>query len=252
MKKFFASLSIASAICLSAQVATADLVAQTLPFSQNWSNAGLITADDNWSGVPGINGYRGDGLSAATGTNPQTLLADDAGLVLDVNADEANPNTFTTGGVSEFAIADPVVALQGSGTADAPYLLLSIDSTGFENVSIAYTLRDIDGAADNAVQPIALQYRLGNAGAFTNVPTAFVADASTGPSLAVQVTPVLAIDAAWDNVSLVQFRIMTSDAVGSDEWIGIDDITVVGTIIPEPATLSLLAFGAFALIRRKR
>src|SRR6185503_14782487 len=38
----------------------ADSTAQTLPFSQNWSNTGLITLDDNWSGVPGIVGYLGD------------------------------------------------------------------------------------------------------------------------------------------------------------------------------------------------
>jgi hypothetical protein len=40
----------------------ADGTAQTLPFSQNWSNTGLITTSDDWSGVPGIIGYRGDGL----------------------------------------------------------------------------------------------------------------------------------------------------------------------------------------------
>ena len=34
----------------------ADNVAQSLPFSQNWTNTGLITANDNWAGVPGIEG----------------------------------------------------------------------------------------------------------------------------------------------------------------------------------------------------
>jgi hypothetical protein len=33
---------------------------QPLPFSQNWTNIGMITVSDNWSGVPGICGYRGD------------------------------------------------------------------------------------------------------------------------------------------------------------------------------------------------
>jgi hypothetical protein len=50
--------------------------AQTLPFTQDWSNASLITANDNWSGVPGIVGFRGDGLTGATGTNPQTIVAE--------------------------------------------------------------------------------------------------------------------------------------------------------------------------------
>ncbi len=28
--------------------------------TQNWSNAGLITSNDDWSGVPSIVGYLGD------------------------------------------------------------------------------------------------------------------------------------------------------------------------------------------------
>ena len=50
---------------------------QSIPFSQAWTNTGLITANDDWSGVPGIVGFRGDDLTASTGTDPQTLLADD-------------------------------------------------------------------------------------------------------------------------------------------------------------------------------
>src|SRR5262245_61622726 len=47
---------------------SADLSPQTLPFSQDWTNTGLITTDGNWAGVPGIIGYRGDDLTTATGT----------------------------------------------------------------------------------------------------------------------------------------------------------------------------------------
>ena len=54
----------------------ADLVAQPVPFTQNWSNTGLITTDDDWSGVPGIIGYRGDNLTTGIGVDPQTILAD--------------------------------------------------------------------------------------------------------------------------------------------------------------------------------
>jgi hypothetical protein len=75
--------------------AYADSTAQTLPFTQDWSNSGLITANDNWSGVPGIVGFRGDGLTGATGTNPQTIVAESA--VVNVIANQTNPNTLTTG-----------------------------------------------------------------------------------------------------------------------------------------------------------
>jgi len=45
------------AIAMPMQSAQADNTAQFLPFSQNWVNTGLITTNDNWSGVPGIVGF---------------------------------------------------------------------------------------------------------------------------------------------------------------------------------------------------
>ncbi len=212
--------------------ALADNTAQSLPFSQNWSNTGLITANDDWSGVPGIEGYRGDDLTAANDVDPQTVLAfsgSPAGPVLDVNANATNPNTNTTGGVTEFHIADPVVALQGSGTADAPFILLHINTLLHQSINVTYNLRDIDGSTDNAVQQVALQFRVGNSGNFTNVLAGYVGDATTGPSLATLVTPVTAtLPSLADNKALVQIRIITTNASNNDEWVGIDDINITG------------------------
>src|SRR5688572_25144807 len=42
-------------------------------FSQDWTNTGLITVNDNWSGVPSIIGYRGDNNAVATGADPQAV-----------------------------------------------------------------------------------------------------------------------------------------------------------------------------------
>ena len=210
--------------------ARADTTAQLLPFTQDWSNSALITTDDIWSGVPGIVGYRGDGLTglALPGLDPGAVVTDGSGTPQDVNADELNPNTFITGGIAEFSsLVDPVVALQGSGTADAPHLVLHLNTTGASNVHVAYNLRDVDGSGDNAVQPVALQYRVGASGNFTNVPAAFVADATTGPNAASLVTPVnVQLPAAVENQPLVLVRIITTDVQGSDEWVGIDDIAV--------------------------
>ena len=59
------------------------------------------------------------------------------------------------------------------------------------------------------------------------MPAGFVADATTGPNLATLVTPVsTTLPAAADNQPLIQVRIITTDAVGSDEWVGIDDIQI--------------------------
>lgn len=210
--------------------AMADSTPQTLPFSQNWSNTGLITVADDWSGVPGILGYRGDSLTSANDVDPQTVLADGTSTPLDVNANQTGPNTFSTGGVTEFELADPVVALTGSGTADAPFLLIHLDTRGFNTIQVNYNLRDLDGSSDNSTQQVALQYRVGSSGDFTNLPAGYVPDATSGPSLNTQTTPVSAmLPAAAENQALVQVRIITSNASGNDEWVGIDDLAITGT-----------------------
>jgi len=146
-----AVVMVASTLGMTFSKAAANSTAQPLPFSQDWSNTGLIMTNDDWSGVPGVIGYRGDNLTSATGADPQTILQPDDPGIVDVNANQSNPNAFTTGGVTEFELADPVVALAGSGTADAPYLLIAIDTTGKTNIHVSYTLRDLESGLDDAV-----------------------------------------------------------------------------------------------------
>jgi endonuclease G len=209
----------------------ADSVAQSLIFSQNWTNTGLITANDNWSGVSGIEGFLGQDITTSTnGADPQTLLGTSAlANDLDVIANQTS-TAITNGGVAEFEITNPTIALQGSGTADAPYVLLHLNTTGQSAINVSYNLRDVDGSGDNAIQKVALQFRVGSSGNFTNIPAGFVPDATTGPSLATLVTPVsVTLPAVADNKPLVQVRVITSNASGNDEWVGIDDIVVSGT-----------------------
>jgi uncharacterized protein len=234
-----AALIFPAAGLLRLTVVHANSTPQTLPFSQNWNNTGLITTNDDWSGVPGIEGYflRNDS-SSATGVDPQTLLGDTfagAGAPeLSVLANQTS-TAVTNGDVAEFHTTsqagtpgtDPTIALQGSGTADAPYILLYLNTTGQTGINVSYNLRDIDCTSDSAAQQVALQYRVGSSGNFTNVPAGYVADATTGPSLCTAVTPVsVVLPAAVDNQPLVQVRVMTTNAAGNDEWVGIDDISV--------------------------
>jgi VCBS repeat-containing protein len=221
---------------------------------QDWNNTGLITTTNDWSGVDSIMGYRGDGLTGGTGRDARTITGDSA--VVNINANATNPNTNTTGGVTEFHLADPVVALQGSGTAQAPSLVLYLDASGRQNLHLSLDLRDIDGSADSSVQQIAMQYRLGDTGAWINLPGGYVADASTGPSQATQVTHLeLDLPAALNNQSQVEIRILTTDAVGSDEWIGIDNIGVdsaamAADITPPALASSTPADGAIGVAQK--
>src|SRR4051812_10753214 len=122
----------------------ADTAVQSLPLVQEWTDLTAISVDDDWSRVPGIIGYRGDGLAGATGVNPQTILAEagSGGPIVDVNANQT-ATTLITGGVAEFHLTDPVVALQGSSTARAPHIVLTVSTLGRSNIHVSYTLRDI-------------------------------------------------------------------------------------------------------------
>ena len=73
MRKVTAASTLA--VCLAAGFAAADTTPQTLPFAQAWTNTSLITVNDNWSGVAGIQGFRGDNLTAGTGTVYLTRIA---------------------------------------------------------------------------------------------------------------------------------------------------------------------------------
>ena len=225
--------------------AFADNVAQTLPFTQNWSDAGVITTANTWGATaPGLQGYNGAGL---TGTDPQ-LITGEGTLTLNVQANQTNPNTNNTGGLAEFAITNPVVAFQGSSGAPAPFLLLHLNTTGMSDIRVSYLLRDLD-STDDTVQPVALQFRAGSTGAFVNVPLAYVSDASAaGATLTTAVSQLL--PAAANNLPLLQVRWITVNAAGTDEWIGIDDISVTGLTLraTAAATPNPVAAGGSSLL----
>ena len=209
---------------------TTRFVLSTGNFTQNWSSV-TFSADDDWSNVSSIVGYRGDGLTGSTGTDPRTLTANVATPVVDVNRNQTTPNSFTTGGVTHFTGGnvgnDAVVALAGSGTATAPYLQFYLDSTGRQNVTVAFRVRVLESGTDNAVQQVALQYRTSPTGAWTNVPGGYIADATSGPSILggdTNINVTLPSDA--DNQPQLELRIITTNAPGNDEWVGIDDIVI--------------------------
>ncbi len=228
--KIFLSLTafLALGVFQFANIVSANNTPQTLPFTQNWSNVGLITVDDNWSAVPGIVGYRGDDIVTVADSDLRTITADGATTPVDVNANRSDPDAFATGGIVEFdGIANPTIAMQGSGTSDVPHLVIYLNTTGRTNIQVAFNARDIDAGSD-VVQPLNVQYRVGGTGAYTNVTGGYFADVTAAG--ATQVTAVsLTLPAAANNQALVEVRIMTTNVTGSDEFVGIDDINITGT-----------------------
>ncbi len=213
----------------------ADDVPQKLPLVQDWSNVALITTENDWSSVAGFIGYRGDKFASRPGANPQTITADGSTSPVSALPNQKNPNTLRTGGVAEFdTIPNPTVALKGSANASAPMLVLNLDTSGKQNIAVGYKLRDLDGSANNAVQAVAFQYRVATNAAFTDLPDTSAPDATTGPGVATLVTPMVVIlPAAANDQSHVQVRWITANAEGNDEWVGVDDIAVIGDDIAE-------------------
>jgi len=238
------------------------------PLAQNWSDSELIRVDDDWSAVTGIAGYRGDGLTGVPGTDPRAVVADGSGTPVDVSANRTDPGAIgLAAGVAEFELANPVVALRGSATASAPQLVIALDTRDRAGIAVRLTLRDIDGSAD-AVQAVAIQYRVGGAGDFANVPGGYVADATqstigpdsvnatqtsvgtesanaTQTSVGIEPangssyeldTPVhVALPPAADDAQRVEVRVLTTNADGRDEWVGVDDIEVTAATVMAPA-----------------
>lgn len=197
----------------------------TSDFTQDWTSTSLISTNDDWSGVASIIGYLGDiSASSTTNVDPRTLTAADLGAV-DVIANQTS-TTISNGGVAEFEIANPAIAFQGSGTADAPSLVLHLDATGRESVRVQFNAIDLDGSADDAAQQINVQYRIGETGTWTNVDGGYAADVTTGGASGQTTAFDVTLPAAADGEAEIQVRIMTTNAGGSDEWVGIDDIEV--------------------------
>ena len=175
---------------------------------------------------PAVQGYLGQDITTAIGVDPQSLTgesaaANDTDVVANATA------TATNGGVLE--VNGDTVAIQGSATADAPYVAFHLDLTGRSNASFAFTARDLDASTDDAVQQIAVQYRVGASGAYTNLPAGYIADATTVSSATQATNRNVALPVAVDNQASVFVRVITTNAAGSDELVGIDDIAISAT-----------------------
>ena len=213
----------------------------TFPYTQDWSG---LTASSTWADFPGVEGFT-TGTSISASNQPNTTdvgtLTAEGTLTsnLAIQASTSLPNTVSTGGVLGFAsvpTADKTVALSATGTITTPLLAFHLDTTGKSGIGVAYDLQDLDSGTDDQPTRVALQYRVGTAGPYTNVPSAYVTDATTVSNPTVTSTPVSAsLPSAVDGQADVFVRVITLDnATGSNEHVGIDNINITAGGAPAP------------------
>lgn len=212
----------------------ADLSLGNYSFSITSTSTNQITTNDDWTGVASAEGYDGNGLTSSTAVDPQTVLGTEfpgnalpVSAQTQVNANKGNPSSYNAGGVTEFDSGTYIsIGLQGNVQAN-PYLVFYVNTVNRSSVTISYEVTDIDAGSNNSVSPLALQYRVGQTGSFTNVPAAFIPDATDGPSVAGRVTTrSVLLPAAVNNQSQVQIRLITTNAASQDEWLGINNLSI--------------------------
>lgn len=230
----------------------ANLASGAFTLNLTPATANLITSNNDWTGVPSAEGYCGSGLTSTFGIDPQTVLTAEfqSGSLPTtastcVAANKGNPSAFNAGGHAEFDTGTYLAyGLQGNVQSRAPYLTFYVNTTGRYSIRFSFDAIDIDAGSNNAVTQVAVQYRVGETGNFTNIPAAFIADA-TDPSVAGRKTSRdILLPTAIENQPKVQIRIITTDAAGPDglsspdEWLGINNVTI-GSLAPSAAGVSV-------------
>ncbi|MBN8920273.1 MAG: Hint domain-containing protein [Rhizobiales bacterium] len=229
---------------------------------QNWSQASLLSGADDWSGVPSIQGFSNVQFGSGVGTDARAFVFDS------VNADIAtniftSPSQFSTetgtnGGVAEFQDFG-IVGLGAGGAASVPNLVLYLDTTDMSApVTLNFDVQDLDSTSNDAVQQLNVQYRIGDTGNWTNLPDGYFADV-TQPDATPTTHVSLTLPTDVLGHAQLQVRIMTADANGNDEWIGIDNIVVAcflrGTLVRTPASevpIETLSIGDEVLVLRQQ
>jgi len=236
--------SVSPVVPVSANSVYYDFTGGNLNFNLTASTVNMITTNDIWTGVNSVEGYEGRDLTNPTeGVDPQTVLTAEftnsqlPNTPTNVAANKSNPSASNFGGLAEFDTGTYLaIGFQGNVHAN-PYMVFYLNTTGRSSVRMGYTVTDIDGGSNNSTSPIALQYRVGETGNFTNIPAGFIADATDGPTLAGrQTSKSITLPAACDNQAKVQVRLLSTNAAGPDEWIGVNN--VVFTVLPPTAAMA--------------
>ncbi|MGO8055683.1 hypothetical protein, partial [Rhizobium leguminosarum] len=96
-------------------------------------NPNLIVNNDDWSGLLSIRGFRGDGLTSSLNVDPRTITADGLLTPMSLLANQSDPDNLTVGGFAEFdGLTNPMIGMQASSVANAPFLMLYLNTEGCE------------------------------------------------------------------------------------------------------------------------
>lgn len=229
-----------------------------LAMSAGNSSAAIITQWD----------FEGDVTTPSTGAGTAALVG-------------GTTATFATGNPGR-GWNTTTYAAQGTESG-ARGVQFNIDTTGYQDITVAYDHR----ASGTASRWSQLQYTLNGGGSWSvlgnnggtlsphdtfyaqSFDLSSIAGANNNNQFGIRIVSIFSPVAFDQNASLADFAadsayqranaqsagpgagVGTGDYGAGGTW-RFDNVTINGDLVPEPATLTLLAFGAVALIRRRR
>ena len=136
-----------------------------------------------------------------------------------------------------------VLATNGEDFFNDDYFILSVDTTGYEDLTLAFDYRSTNSTPHIGPSQLKLEYSVGSGWNALETLT----------SLADNIWHVYskdlsAVDATTENNSALQIRgTWSTDAVQSGSG-RLDDLTLTGMAVPEPSSLVLLMAGILGLV----
>ncbi len=199
-------------------------VAQALPYSQTFT--GLAAASTTYP-----SGWQGWNLSAA-GPNVGGVFRTSAPIA-DVTLTASQTAASTTGGVLNY---NGKIGMLATATLD-PAICLAISTVGITGTKVTYDIMTIrnpyNGTTQTRINRCGIQYRVGTAGVFTDLPGYEYRNNTTTQMAGIvgqnSVTKVVTLPAACDNQAVVQLRWVACDSSGAGTFrpsFALDNISI--------------------------
>jgi hypothetical protein len=122
--------------------------------------------------------------------------------------------------------------------------IVTIDTVGWTDMAVRFDYK----AWSTKTTSFDIDYRLNDTDAWTNI---LNNTPITGGSSGFLASPSYLLPTAINNQSVVELRFNDFDNKGSGK-LAFDNFELTGTLVPEPATISLFGLGITAIIRRRR
>ncbi|WP_118972062.1 T9SS type A sorting domain-containing protein [Taibaiella koreensis] len=145
-------------------------------------------------------------------------------------ATAGNNPAGTTGGW--YYLGNDGIGILSTGTISAGALVVAVNTTGLNHVNVSWLCKTINNQASRS-NSIALQYRIGTTGNFTNLgtTTTYTSNGKVNGDVSPTLTETLPVGA--ENQPVVQLRWIyweSSSLSGNRDNISIDDISVTSTV----------------------